>query len=245
MKQQYYFKSDKQNYIVRKNKDLIKYIRNTSKKGIEFEINLNEMQQLIDYVGFWYELKYSNEYLSKENINDKDTIYDIKKLYNSLFNMKSFLQNERISNFLSCNYRGRYDYIGIDNREYIYLESGKKDDNESIFIDKINGNVYNNKLKPLLNSSGEHLDIISFNNQELGILNEEVNLILLNRSYDIELRNKLLNLVIYKILYSKESTMDINYKRAICYINEITKIFPDLNIEKDTLDNYRFVKVKR
>ena len=41
MKQQYYFKSDKQNYIVRKNKDLIKYIRNTSKKGIEFEINLN------------------------------------------------------------------------------------------------------------------------------------------------------------------------------------------------------------
>ena len=175
----------------------------------------------------------------------KDTIYDIKKLYNSLFNMKSFLQNERISNFLSCNYRGRYDYIGIDNREYIYLESGKKDDNESIFIDKINGNVYNNKLKPLLNSSGEHLDIISFNNQELGILNEEVNLILLNRSYDIELRNKLLNLVIYKILYSKESTMDINYKRAICYINEITKIFPDLNVEKDTLDNYRFVKVKR
>ena len=147
MKQQYYFKSDKQNYIVRKNKDLIKYIRNTSKKGIEFEINLNEMQQLIDYVGFWYELKYSNEYLSKENINDKDTIYDIKKLYNSLFNMKSFLQNERISNFLSCNYRGRYDYIGIDNREYIYLESRKKDDNESIFIDKVNGNVYNNKLK--------------------------------------------------------------------------------------------------
>ena len=146
MKQQYYFKSDKQNYIVRKNKDLIKYIRNTSKKGIEFEINLNEMQQLIDYVGFWYELKYSNEYLSKENINDKDTIYDIKKLYNSLFNMKSFLQNERISNFLSCNYRGRYDYIGIDNREYIYLESRKKDDNESIFIDKINGNVYNNKF---------------------------------------------------------------------------------------------------
>ena len=58
----------------------------------------------------------------------------------------------------------------------------------------------------------------------------------------VELRNKLLNLVIYKILYSKESTMDINYKRAICYINEITKIFPDLNVEKDTLDNYRFVK---
>lgn len=245
MNQQYSFKSDNQNYIVRKNKDLIKYIRNTSKKGIEFEINLNEMQQLIDYVGFWYELKYSNEYLSKENINDKDTIYDIRKLYNSLFNMKSFLQNERISNFLSCNYRGSYDYIGIDNREYIYLESNEKDDNKSLFIDKVNGDVYDNKLKPLLNSSGEQLDIISLNNQEIGTLSEDINLILLNHSYDIELRNKLLNLVIYKILYSKESTKDINYKRAVCYINEITKMFPDLNIEKDTLNNYVHVKVKR
>lgn len=275
-----FYKQDKKEYILNKNicinwineeleKDYIKKYAKTNKKELKNTIttiykqfrNINKLQQLIDFITTWYEIKYPNKeldrctiYLNYKNIKPLSKEMDIDQLLYRL--------NDIHEDLISCCYRSRSwsavpviinneivsdSSIGITLKIQNEINGLNNDYFITLNIDYKTGYLAINKwMKKVLCDSidKKHMENGYIHIEELLACLEktsnkvEYNQLLetiLDRKFRLKLRKEILELVSLKILYSENTIPEYGYERAKRFINEMNKKL-NVNLTTNKID---------
>lgn len=198
-------------------------------------INLDEMQMFIDELTEIYKFKYSDETLKDTDIKDLYIISDSKDLFKN--NMLSF--NKKCYYFLkgriNCGsntiIRNSFPLprpntvavttIKLEDQEIpIYIRT--KDtciiEPKSIFGIQLGNNCDIFKLLLLLAKSDKNIDYSNLTK------------LLSNYSFNLQLRDKLVECVIYKLIYTS-CNINIGIKRSHLFLRELKNNYSHINVE--------------
>lgn len=256
-----FYKQNKKKYEINKNKELLKWLNESIKKGYHVFINIEDLQEMIDNIALWYEIKYPEreieshsgvKYFDFENIKTLSTVMDIEQLM------------YRLPHNQLCLMKSDYRSNGGGLREIID-ESGKTTGYKTVLFMTIkrkeishNSSIFNHESPNILLHADTNTGLIEINYNLKNIINtknitlEEL-LQLLKENYseqfdyteleacifdhncDIELRRQLLQLVALKLLYSDKTIPERGYERAKKFINECNKEMK-LNLNSEEID---------
>ena len=223
--------------------------------GYDLFIGIDEMQDLIDRLFAWYEIKYPErefdfydgkvmqDFAMKKELSD---LMDINQLF--------FRLTDNQIKLLEGNYRSNFM------KEYPIYENGKKIGVSKKVYFKINRNendIYYNKHKDFIVSADAVSGKVDTDYEIDKYITDDVNLCDLyklfkekykdrlefkeledainNKYIDNYLRDKLLEFVSLKLLYSKKTTPERGYIRAKRFIDEFNKRL-NLNLTYDEID---------
>ena len=257
-----FYKQDKNKYRILKNKELLNWLKSVEKKGYHCIDDINYLQELINNIAIWYEIKYPERTLEEEegtihtNITFSDDLSNEMNIYELMYRLTP-KELSLILCYYSSNggglkniYNEKGEIIGQKSMIFIPLIDKKIANNQydwyntNIFFlvhaDRTNGKVeVDNDLKEVVNTSEITLEELLFVLKNK--YNEDLNLSGLEKcvyqhNCDIELREKILQLVALKLLYSKRTTPERGYKRARYFIEEFNNNF-NLNLSSKEIDN--------
>lgn len=233
-------RQDQKKYELRENMEFINWYKDIQRKGYTKFMKLDEMQFLINNIVIWYELKYPDRALKIENGIKEFKFKNIEKIQEHM-NTKQLLyrlQDNQIT-LLEGLYRG--SGVGhvpiyqngrkVDEEDAIFVrlvEKEKKDD-FSVLANNQTGNIYSNvHLRDYIGEMKVNLEGLLYilkENYADELDSNELEKVLFNHECDLELRNKLLQLVALKILYSKNTKPEYGYIRAERFIEEFNNSF--------------------
>lgn len=249
-----FYKQDEKKYDIENNKDLLKWLKDSIDSGYHYFTDIEDLQQLVNNIANWYEIKYPERelefydgirYFDFQNVLPLSKYMNIEQLMYRLTNDELFLIN--------CNYRSSGGYL------YMYDEKGRKvsknkvgikiyrkDNNSyyyklpSFFIsaEETTGKVNINDLENYVNVDSIKLDelLSLFKNKYSDALDfKELEECVYDHNCDIELRNKVLQLVALKLLYSSNTIPERGYIRATRFIDEFNDKL-NLNLNKEEID---------
>lgn len=243
-----FYEQDKKKYDISKNKELLTWLKSAIKNGYHAFIDIEHLQELIDNIVYWYEMKYperemefyeGTRYFYSENMETLSNVMDINQLMYRLPHKQLCL--------IQCNYRSNvvgtktiYNDKGeiarhkttlsmqIDRKgvKYDPFSISSKLPNFLLYADTDSGKVnidYN--LKDYTNNESITLDelLILFkekysNDLEFAKLEECI----YDHDCDVELR-RILQLVDLKLLYSSRTIPERGYERAKRFINKFNE----------------------
>lgn len=250
-----FYEQDSKKYEVLKNKELLSWFKDSVKKGYHPFIDIEGLQKLVDDITNWYEIKYPERemkfyegigYFDFENMKSLSKLMNIKQLmyrlpreqlyllecdyrstgqgFRNVYDDKNEIVAEKPILFMSI-YRKNIECIVPNFLLYADTESGKVEIDYNL---KDYVNTDNITLDELLNLFKEkYSEEFSFNELEKCVY---------NHNCDVELRNKVLQLVALKLLYSRRTIPERGYERAKRFINEFNKKM-NLNISTEEIDN--------
>lgn len=246
-----FYKMDKEKYNLKNNEYFLKWYSKQIKNGYLPYLQLFEMQEFIDTIVLWYEIKYpEKEFEFYEGIRE-DKFKNVKPISKILnFQQLMFRLSNIQSDIVDCVYRahgGGYpdkiffgiNIIGSKSHSYCIVSANYKtgiissfhSSEQGIKIDCSKQVTLDELLKILENS--EHL----FDLEEL---KTSVN----NHNIDLEIRKKLLQYVALKLLYSKNTIPERGYERAKRFIGEFNKHIPNLNLNTTEIDKILEINYK-
>ena len=243
-----FYEKDTKDYEIEKNKDFLTWLKISIKDGYHCFMKTEELQELIDSVVNWYEIKYPEreleyfegpKHLGFQDIRKISDVMDIRQLLFRLPHNQLCL--------MECGYRakgwGQYPIYEngkeIDLKVQIFMKINKKIKEECnpwygettyflLHADHMTGEVSNDyELEEYLDSE-ENLNL----DELLSIFKEkytdELDFTELKESVydhicDMELRHRILQLVALKLLYSRNTIPERGYERAKRFINEFNK----------------------
>ena len=235
-----FYKEDERLYDLKENKKFLIMFNHLIDEGYSLFIGIDEMQDLIDRLFTWYEIKYPErefDFYDGKLTSDFVTKKELSDLMN--INQLFFRLSDNQIKLLEGNYRT------ISMKEYPIYEEGKKIGVSKKVYFKINRNendIYYNKHKDFIISADavsgkvdtdyetdkyitgnvtiddiyrkfkeEYTDRLEFE-----VLEKAVN----NKYIDNYLRDSILELVALKLIYSKKTTPERGYIRAKRFIDE-------------------------
>jgi len=244
-----FYEQDTQKYNISKNKELLTWLKEVIKNGYHSFIDIEDLQELIDNIVNWYEIKYPERemefyegirHFNFENIETLSKVMDIRQLMYRLSHKQLCL--------MECDYRsngggirniyndkgeivGQKTILCISIRrkgiEYHPFSTCSKSPIFLIYADTDSGQVevdYN--LKEYINNKKITLDELltvfreKYNEQlDFSKLEECI----YEHNCDVELRRRILQLVALKLLYSNRTIPEHGYERAKRFINEFNK----------------------
>ena len=244
-----FYEQNRKKYDISKNKELLTWLKRAIKNGYHAFIDIENLQELIDNIVYWYEMKYperemefyeGTRYFNSENMETLSNVMDIKQLMYRLPHKQLCL--------IQCNYRSNvvgtkiiYNDKGeiarhkttlsmqIDRKgvKYDPFSMSSKSPNFLLYADTDNGKVdvdYN--LKDYTNNESITLDelLVLFkekysNELEFTKLEEWI----YDHNCDVELRRRILQLIALKLLYSSRTIPERGYERAKRFINEFNE----------------------
>lgn len=251
-----FYNNDLKNYDLKENTYFKVMFNRLLDEGYDLFIGLDEMQDLIDRLTFWYEIKYPErefDFYDGKIVQDfafKKELSDLMDI-NQLF----FRLTDNQIKFLKGNYRSKIE------KEYPIYEEGKKIAVSKKVYFKINRNSndkYYSKHKDFIisadaisgkvDSDYETLKYIDNDDITLNDLFQvfsenyadcldfqELEQALKNNYVDNYLRDDILNFVALRLLYSKKTVPERGYKRAIRFMDEFNKRL-GLNLSYDEID---------
>ena len=244
-----FYNEDKKNYEIENNKDFLSWWKSTVNNGYHSFIGLNELQELVDFIVNWYEIKYpekeleSNEgitYIDFEDIKKISDVMDIKQLMYRLSHNKLCL--------MECGYRASgwsQQYKDGEFKLEIFMSINKKGEEKSfpymiLNADYMTGEVLGYYgLKKYIDSDDsicldELLEV--FDKKYADELDyTELKESVYDHNCDMELRHRILQLVALKLLYSKNTIPERGYERAKRFISEFNKEL-DLTLSTEEID---------
>lgn len=251
-----FYEQDSKKYEVLKNKELLSWLKNSVKNGYHPFIDIEGLQKLVDDITNWYEIKYPEREMEfYEGIGDFD--FENMKSLSKLMNIKQLmyrLPREQLY-LMECDYRSTgqgfrnvYDDKNeiVGQKPILFMSIYRKNIESSIVpnfllhADTDSGKVeidYN--LKDYVNTDSITLDEL------LNLFKEkyseefsftELEKCVYDHNCDVELRNKVLQLVALKLLYSRRTIPERGYERSKRFINEFNKKM-GLNISTEEIDN--------
>lgn len=244
-----FYEQDLKKYEIEKNKDFLNWLKNRIAYGYCCFIKTEELQELIDYMVSWYEIKYpereleyyeGTRYMNFENLKRISDVMDIRQLlfrlpHNQLFLMKCDYRSN--GGGIRDIYNDKHEVVGqktvlfmsIDRKdvEYDPCSTCSKLPDFLLCADTDSGKVnvdYN--LKDYIDVENITLDelLVLFKEKytnELGFTKLEE--CIYDHNCDVELRRRVLQLVALKLLYSKNTIPERGYERAKRFINEFNK----------------------
>lgn len=244
-----FYEQDSRKYDLSKNKELQNWLKDSIKNGYHSFIDIEHLQELIDRIAHWYEIKYPERemefyegtiYFDFENIKSLSKVMDMKQLMYRLPHRQLCL--------IECDYRSYGEGI-----EDVYNEDGKVVGHKSFLFMRINKkDIDHNTLSTfneipyfLLQAYSDDgavcIDRDLSNNVSVDNINLDDLLLIFKEKYDnklefkeleecihdhncdIELRRQILQLVALKLIYSQNTIPARGYERAKRFINEFNK----------------------
>ena len=235
-------KMDNKAYELLANADFLNSLNRAISKGYECYISVDELQALINLIANWYEIKYPER--DFETAEKKNNFQSTKRLSSRMgINELLYRMNDHQIDLLKASYR-TVDWgirvVSSECKEVKYSEyllfkikclpnhpyyekysyfkivadplTGLVDDTYELrdYKDKSEEITLEELLKRFKKSNRDDMDFSSLEN------------CILNHSYDIELRAKIIELVALKLFYSPTTTPERGYIRA-------KKLFEDFN----------------
>ena len=251
-----FYNNDLKKYDLKENTYFKVMFNRLLEEGYNLFIGLDEMQDLIDRLTFWYEIKYPErefDFYDGKIVQDfafKKELSDLMDI-NQLF----FRLTDNQIKFLKGNYRSKIE------KEYPIYEDGKKigvskkvyfkinrNSNDKYYLkhkdfiisaDAISGKVDSDyeTLKYIDNDDITLNDLFQvFSENYADCLDfQELEKALKNNYVDNYLRDDILNFVALRLLYSKKTVPERGYKRAIRFMDEFNKRL-GLNLSYDEID---------
>ena len=243
-----FYEQDTKDYEIEKNKDFLNWLKASIKDGYHCFIKTEELQELIDSIVNWYEIKYPERELEyfegtrHMNFQDIRRISDAMDIRQLLFR----LPHNQLC-LMECGYRakgwGQHPIYEngkeISWKAQIFMSINRKNEEESdsllgkapyflLRADHMTGEVSNDyELEEYLDSE-ENLNL----DELLSIFKEkytdeldftELKESVYDHNCDIELRHRILQLVALKLLYSRNTIPERGYERSKRFINEFNK----------------------
>ena len=243
-----FYEKDTKDYEIEKNKDFLTWLKTSIKNGYHCFMKTEELQELIDSVVNWYEIKYPEKeleyfegtrHLGFQGIRRISDVMDIRQLLFRLPHNQLCL--------MECGYRakgwGQYPIYEngkeIDLKVQIFMKINKKNKEEcnpwyggtTYFLlqaDYMTGEVLNYyELEDYIDNE-ENISL----DELLSVFNEkysneldftELTESVYDHNCDMELRDRILQLVALKLLYSRNTIPERGYERAKRFINEFNK----------------------
>lgn len=251
-----FYNNDLKKYDLKENTYFKVMFNRLLDEGYDLFIGLDEMQDLIDRLFTWYEIKYPErefDFYDGKIVQDfafKKELSDLMDI-NQLF----FRLTDNQIKFLKGNYRSKIE------KEYPIYEEGKKKGVSKKVYFKINRNsndkyylkhkdfiISADAISGKVDSDYETLKYIDNDNITLNDLFQvfsenyadcldfqELEKALKNNYVDNYLRDDILNFVALRLLYSKKTVPERGYKRAIRFMDEFNKRL-GLNLSYDEID---------
>ena len=243
-----FYEKDTKDYEIEKNKDFLTWLKTSIKNGYHCFMKTEELQELIDSVVNWYEIKYpereleyfeGTRHMAFQDIRRISDVMDIRQLLFRLPHNQLCL--------MECGYRAKgwgqhliYENgkeIGWEAQIFMRISRKNKEESDSwlgkapyflLHADHMTGEVSNNyELEEYLDSE-ENLNL----DELLSIFKEkytdeldftELTESVYDHNCDMELRHRILQLVALKLLYSRNTIPERGYERAKRFINEFNK----------------------
>ena len=243
-----FYGQDTKDYEIEKNKDFLTWLKTSIKDGYNCFIKTEELQDLIDSIVNWYEIKYPEreleyfEGISYMDFQDIRRISDVMDIRQLLFR----LPHNQLC-LMECGYRakGWGQHPIYENgkkvgwKAQIYMCINRKNEEECspllgkipyflLHADYMTGEVSNDyALEEYLDSEEKlNLDelLLIFKEKYTDELDfTELKESVYNHNCDMELRHRILQLVALKLLYSRNTIPERGYERAKRFINEFNK----------------------
>ena len=251
-----FYNNDLKKYDLKENTYFKVMFNRLLEEGYNLFIGLDEMQDLIDRLTFWYEIKYPErefDFYDGKIVQDfafKKELSDLMDI-NQLF----FRLTDNQVKFLKGNYRSKIEKeypiyeegkkIGVSKKVYFKINRNSNDKYYSkhkdfiISADAISGKVDSDyeTLKYIDNDDITLNDLFQvFSENYADCLDfQELEQALKNNYVDNYLRDDILNFVALRLLYSKKTVPERGYKRAIRFMDEFNKRL-GLNLSYDEID---------
>ncbi len=251
-----FYNNDLKKYDLKENTYFKVMFNRLLEEGYNLFIGLDEMQDLIDRLTFWYEIKYPErefDFYDGKIVQDfafKKELSDLMDI-NQLF----FRLTDNQIKFLKGNYRSKIEKeypiyeegkkIGVSKKVYFKINRNSNDKYYSkhkdfiISADAISGKVDSDyeTLKYIDNDDITLNDLFQvFSENYADCLDfQELEQALKNNYVDNYLRDDILNFVALRLLYSKKTVPERGYKRAIRFMDEFNKRL-GLNLSYDEID---------
>ena len=253
-----FYKNDKKEYDVKNNVNFINWLNDLIRNGYDSYCSLEDIQELIDNIAIWYEIKYPERFL--DNTATIDRFKNIKSITKqlSIEQLLYRLSNKNLS-LLDAHYRsnsggwrniynekgeviGSNKVVGVEvtrknyNIDMLFTEN--KNRYELITIDAITGKVKDlDNLKSYLiyNQAFSIEQLLSYFENSFKLKEYfdylQIKKCVYNNQCDKKLRNEILQLAALKLLYSKNTIPKLGYIRAKKFIKEFNNKF---NLELST-----------
>ena len=257
-----FYEQDSKKYDISKNKELLKWLKDAIKKGYSPFIDIENLQELIDNIVYWYEMKYPERELKLYEGIEYYYFKDIETL-SKVMNTKQLmyrLPHDQLR-LMGCEYRSNYESTkstynekGVVTKEktilFIKIDEKKNEyDHSSIYrnlsnsfslqIEADSGKVdIDDNLRKYVNDDKINLDklLILFTEKYSNELDfTDLQRCIYNHNCDMELRKRVLQLAALKLLYSNRTIPERGYERAKKLINEFNKEM-DLNLSTIEID---------
>lgn len=257
-----FYEQDSKKYDISKNKELLKWLKDAIKKGYSPFIDIENLQELIDNIVYWYKMKYPERELKLYEGIEYYYFKDIETL-SKVMNIKQLmyrLPHDQLR-LMGCEYRSNYESTkstynkkGVVTKEktilFIKIDEKKNEcDHSSIYrnlsnsfslqIEADSGKVdIDDNLRKYVNDDKINLDklLILFTEKYSNELDfTDLQRCIYNHNCDMELRKRVLQLAALKLLYSNRTIPERGYERAKKLINEFNKEM-DLNLSTIEID---------
>lgn len=242
-----FYEQDTKDYEIEKNKDFLNWLKASIKDGYHCFMETEELQELINNIVNWYEIKYPERELEYFEGTRHMNFQDIKRI-SDVMNIRQLLRlpHNQLC-LMECGYRakgwGQHPIYKngkeVDWKVQIFMRIDRKKEEEcnpllgkaSYFLlhaDHMTGEVSKDyELKEYIdNDENINLDelLSIFNKKYIDELDfTELKECVYDHNRDMELRHRILQLVALKLLYSRNTIPERGYERAKRFINEFNK----------------------
>ena len=243
-----FYEQDTKDYEIEKNKDFLNWLRASIEDGYHCFMETEELQELINSIVNWYEIKYPERELEyfegtrHMNFQDIRRISDVMNIRQLLFR----LPHNQLC-LMECGYRakgwGQHPIYEngkkIGWKVQIFMSINRKNEEKSdlwlgkapyflLHADHMTGEVSKDyELEEYIdNDENINLDelLSIFNKKYIDELDfTELKESVYDHNCDMELRHRILQLVALKLLYSRNTIPERGYERAKRFINEFNK----------------------
>lgn len=238
-----FFATDKKLYELKNNKQFINFLKDKTKQGYSAVFSIGEMQQFINDIANFYEFKYPNAmFFSSRYPKEEQHCEEIAKLLNFkqlIYRLDHYWQ------LFDINYIGSYRIKKIQKENILEIDRAYVNFKENGYIDIVQlETLQNMQFIKDINGIKNIYDLIERLRLEGTIDYQELEKAVLQYQTQIEIRNKLLRLTIFKILYSDIPT--VSYPRVKSFIRTFNKeLGTNLSIaEVDELLSFDYSKEK-
>ena len=262
-----FYKEDERLYDLNENKKFLFMFNHLIDEGYNLIVGIDEMQDLIDRLFTWYEIKYpEREFDFYDGVEIQD--FTIKKELSDLMDINQlfFRLTDNQIKLLEGNYRSGFmkefpiyeegTKIGVHKKAYFKIVRNKnnsyynKHKDFIVSADAMSGEVdIDYEIDKYVNSDTNINDLYKIfkesyvNRLDFTELEDAVN----NKIIDNYLRDRLLEFVSLKLLYSRHTTPERGYIRAKRFIDEFNKRL-NLSLTSNeidrVMDNYKANKPK-
>lgn len=252
-----FYKADKKKYNILDNKEFLKYFNGMIKNGYHSYMDLEELQSLIDHITYWYEIKYPERELEKqdgiihmdfEDIERISKHMDFRQLLYRLPHKELLLMESEYRSTgggLQAKYDEKGNKIGEKTVLFMTLKNKAHDpfDFDSLSEVFITADTKTGIVEPTYffqeKFSKDEVDLKALYSVLKDVLPEidttNLEQCLYDHSCDMDLRNRILELVALKLLYSPNTIPERGYERAKRFIGEVNKKL-GLSLTTDEID---------